>query len=510
MASSKALCTTLVSALSLAAVGYGGGDGERVASERQSARVATTPRGAFDAAGGEAWNMRLVAHHDLDGRAAYQPTIHRYGERYILFVGQHEGVHVNHLNGKSETNGTAILDVTDPAKPQYLVHIPPTGKSEEVQHAQVCDGKDLRRADPAKVYLLRTNGQESHEMWDVTNPSAPSFMRDVAVTGTPAGRGGRQTHKNLWDCRTGLGFLVSSLDGWRSPRVMQVFDLSNPAEPVHIRNFNLWENAPGVTRPEDRVGGNGVHQPLLVDNRLFVPYGMNNGGVVQILDLDRLIKGDAEVGDRFAPTRANLEYPQIARINMPTYWGGHTAKPIYGMKIPGWEDFRRNNTRDIMMLVSEETQEMCSGTNQAIFFMDITQIDRPFGISSWYVPEEPGDFCHRGGRFGPHSPQDSFNPAFLDKMVILAYFNAGVRAVDIRDPFHPREVGYYIPAVTDKTQEICDEVEGQRVCKTAIQTNNVDLDDRGYMYALDRSGTGLHILALTNEAQQIVGQPRGR
>jgi len=464
-----------------------------------SAQPATTGKGTMDASGSEAWNMKLLAHHDLDGRAAYQPTIHRYGEKYILFVGHHEGVHVNSLNGKSETNGTAILDVTDPTKPVYLAHVPPSGDSEEVQHAQVCDGKDLKKADPSKVYLLRTNGQETHEMWDVTDPAAPSFIRVVSTTGMSAGpRPSRQTHKDLWDCGTGLGFLVSSVDGWRSPRVMQVYDLNNPAEPVHIRDFNLPENAPGVTVPERRPGGNGVHQPTLVGNRLFVPYGMNNGGVLQILDLEKLINGNPE------PTKENLEYPQIARVNMPTFWGGHTAKPIYGMKIPGWEDFKENNTRDVLLLVSEEIDEMCEGRAHPVFFMDITQEDKPFGFSSWSVPEEPGDFCNKGGRFGPHSPHDSFNPNFLDKLVVMAYFNAGVRAVDIRDPYHPVEVGYYIPAATDKTQEICVERGGQNICKKAIQTNNVNIDDRGLIYALDRSGAGLHIVQLTGDAAAIV------
>jgi hypothetical protein len=467
---------------------------------------AASPAGTKDAAGGEAWNTRLVAHHDLDGRAAYQPTIHRYGSRYILFVGHHEGVHVNHLNGKSETNGTSVLDVTDPARPKYLVHIPASGKSEEVQHAQVCDGKDLKAADPSKVYLLRTNGQESHEMWDVTSPESPRFIVDVSVTGTSAGpRPSRQTHKNQWDCRTGYGFLISSVDGWRSPRVMQIYDLNNPAKPVHIRDWNLHENAPGVTVPEQRPGGNGLHQPMLVGDRLFAPYGMNNGGVVQILDAAKLITGDPAVADRFAPTRRNLEYPQIARINMPTFYGGHTAKPVYGMKIPGLENFKENGTRDVMVVVSEETDEMCLGTNQAIFFMDITQIDKPFGMSTWFVPEEPGDYCNKGGRFGPHSAQDSFNPAFHGKLLTVAYFNAGLRVVDMRDPFHPREVGFYIPAPTAKTQEICAEVDGKNICKRAIQTNNNDIDDRGLIYALDRSGTGLHIIELTGEASRIAG-----
>lgn len=34
----------------------------------------------------------------------------------------------------------------------------------------------------------------------------------------------------------------------------------------------------------------------------------------------------------------------------------------------------------------------------------------------------------------------------------------------------------------------------------AINTNNVEVDDRGLIYAVDRSGTGMHILRLTGEA----------
>ncbi len=34
-------------------------------------------------------------------------------------------------------------------------------------------------------------------------------------------------------------------------------------------------------------------------------------------------------------------------------------------------------------------------------------------------------------------------------------------------------------------------------CKVAIQTNNVETDERGYIYMVDRANTGLHILELT-------------
>jgi hypothetical protein len=40
-------------------------------------------------------------------------------------------------------------------------------------------------------------------------------------------------------------------------------------------------------------------------------------------------------------------------------------------------------------------------------------------------------------------------------------------------------------------------------CKVAIQTNNVEVDDRGYIYIVDRANTGLHILELTGAAREV-------
>src|SRR5205085_11255131 len=39
----------------------------------------------------EALNMRLVGANDLQARSAYQPTIHRQGERWIAYIGHHGG-----------------------------------------------------------------------------------------------------------------------------------------------------------------------------------------------------------------------------------------------------------------------------------------------------------------------------------------------------------------------------------------------------------------------------------
>ena len=126
-------------------------------------------------------------------------------------------------------------------------------------------------------------------------------------------------------------------------------------------------------------------------------------------------------------------------------------------------------------------------------------------VSNFQVPEAMGNFCDRGGRFGAHSPNESMAPVFYKKIVFLAYFNAGVRAVDIRDPYAPKEVGYFIPSITEATEKRCIKVDSQDRCKVAIQSNNLETDDRGYVYVVDRANTGLHILEVTGEARGIVG-----
>ena len=226
---------------------------------------------------------------------------------------------------------------------------------------------------------------------------------------------------------------------------------------------------------------------------------------MQILDRDKLVNGDPEAEDPFAPTAQNLLYPQISRMDLPSYYGAHTAKPITGVEIADYADNAEHKVVDLVLVVSEETTDDCASDRDLMLLVDVTEEDKPLPISTFQVPEEPGDFCNRGVRFGPHSPHDAYHPGFDKRLVVLAYFNGGIRVVDIRDPFRPTEVAYYVPKVTDMTFEMCNTATGTENCSTQIQTNNVNLDDRGYIYALDRAGTGLHILELTGEARDIAG-----
>jgi hypothetical protein len=59
-----------------------------------------------------------------------------------------------------------------------------------------------------------------------------------------------------------------------------------------------------------------------------------------------------------------------------------------------------------------------------------------------------------------------------DTLVYCAWFAGGLRIVDIANPSAPQEVGYYIPEPAPG--------------KAAPQSNDVDVDERGLVYLVDR------------------------
>ena len=458
--------------------------------------------------GAEAHDMELVGHDDLQGRSAYQPTLHRQRGRWIAYVGHHGGRARNPLTGADEENGTSIVDVSDPARPRYLAHIPgPAGGAEQggAQMARLCEGSTLPKGGAGKTYLLRTLGNAvpnaAHEVWDVTDPAKP--QRVVTL-----GSGLTSTHKNWWECDTGIAYLVSGdlarrdpltlgPTGWRTWRMTKIYNLSDPARPMFIRDFGLAGQEPGSTGPVPLA--HGAHGPIALGNRVYFAYGTSADGALQIVDRQKLVTGPPE------PTAANLNFPEISRLYMSPNWGGHTAFPVLGVTIPDWAPNTQGRVRDFVVLVSEAVANECREYRHATFMIDITAEARPFSVANFQVPESKGNFCRRGGRFGPHSSNESFAPIFYRRLVFVAYFNGGVRAVDIRNPYAPREAGFYIPATTEKTAERCVTNNGARSCKVAIQTNNVEVDERGFVYLADRANTGLHIVRLTGEAGRIVG-----
>ena len=483
---------------------------------------------------GEQKNMRRVGHVDLQGRPSYQPNVIVYPDgRTIAFAGTHGGSKPNPLNGNLvEQNGTMIIDVTNPSRPVEKFHIPVPVAGGQAQMARMCLGSDLPRGVPGRVYLLRNiqgSSASGYEAWDVTNVTAPTLVGAM--------RGLRNTHKLWWECKSGLAFMPGSKDvlastgrRWRQGQSMVIADWSNPAAPVYIRTFGLPGAEPTGTGPvptslhgpistfeHPRAGtllARGATADDAIGNRIYLAYGVGDDGVLQILDRKKLL---AMTADPDRPTPEQLVEPQVGILYMSPDQGGHTSMPVFGLMPASYANFTEFKTRDIVLLASEATADKCQEAPHWSFVVDVTVENSkaafPAGSGTraepnpWQGPMvlstmsvDPrlgeryprGNYCTRGARFGVHSSEENFRNPFYSRVTFLAYFTGGIRAWDIREPQAPVEVGFYVPVANANT-----------VQPDGYMTNNVEVDNRGFIYATDRNGSGLDILQLTGKANCI-------
>lgn len=478
------------------------------------------------------WNMQVVGFQDNQGRPSSDDGwIENQNGRYIAYVANSPGQAPNPLTGKVEKSGTSLIDVTDVAHPRFLSHIP-TRSGGGATHLAVCGGNTLPHAEKDHWYLLRHDGKTNQEIWDVTNPEAPRLLTVVI-------KGLSDTHHDWWECNTGIAYTISQTkdDGWHesgSHQHLYIYDLSNPAKPVFIRQFGLvgqqpdaavttaksCTNAPGpgcyegVTDPPG-----GVHQLYSADekNRVYVAYGVDQDGVFQILDRHKLLTGctvrgaSAQCATR--PTQADLLYPQVSYITTNPNQGGHTAIPIFGVPVPeAQKNYLDGKPQrwDLMAVTSEETTNDCIGQpwkNPTL--IDITDDRAPWPIATLDVGQHPGNFCAKGSRFGVHELNRQIYAPYYGRLVIAAMFNAGLQVWDIRDPYNPRRVAYFIQAPNKSTHESCGTYDGDaHHCRKATFSDLGEVDDRGYIYNFDRAGSGLTILKLTGPAAEVAHDSR--
>ena len=506
-----------------------------------------------DADDGASRNMKLVGFNDLQARSTYQPTLHKQGGRYYIYAGHHaygapgEGSAppgtppLPKVN--NEENGTSIVDVTNPRHPKYVIHIPvPNGTGGGAQMVRVCDGIG---ANVGKVFMLRSYGNTAHEIWDVTMPSSPMGVRTVAggnpVIGAGTGQPGALagTHKSWWECDTGIAYVVGrrgndTASGWKGGNHIFVFDLSNPSNPVFLRDWALDGQQPGGGPPPHFTTVPSIHGPISTGpnattnpiygtgatlDRVYFAYGTGSTGVMQIVDRTKLLPPPWGTGVTCGSAASSLlptpctdfKTAELGRWIMNPDNGAHTSFPIGKIPIQDFITDTGNTDlgtpRDIVFVTSEATANYCAGQVRHLSFtVDATDEGRPQSIATYQVSAASGRFCDRGGRFGPHATNEEFGGPFYQKLVFTSQFNAGVRVTDVRDPYNLKEAAFFIPAVNANTDLRCGPFQGNpNKCVQAVQTNNVASDDRGFVYIVDRADSGMHVLRLTGEAARIAG-----
>jgi hypothetical protein len=496
---------------------------------------------------GEQKNMRRVGHVDLQGRVAYQPNVIVYPDgRTIAFVGTHGGSAPNPLKGGAvEPNGTMIIDATDPSRPVEKSHIPVPVAGGQSQMARMCLGSVLPGGTPGHVYLLRNiqgSSASGYEIWDVTDVSNPLPVAAL--------RGIRSTHKDWWECKSGIAYMPGSKGGaapkWRTPQSMLVYDWSKPPAPGAAGStIAVYAGYPKYIRTYGLVGAqpdgagaipNSLHGPIstfehpqagkplarsagpddVIGNRIYLAWGVGDDGALQIVDRKKLLPpsyGGTWVGDPDRPTKDDLEAAQAGLLYTSADQGGHTSMPVFGMTPASYANFTDFKTRDVVVLTSEATSNLCQEAPHWAFLVDVTiensrtappgtRIEQspwqgPMVLSTMSVDPRRGEkyprgnYCARGARFGVHSNEENFRNPYYGRLTFLAYFTGGVRAFDIREPQAPVEVGFYVPQSNANTNA------------DGYMTNNLEVDDRGFIYASDRDGSGLDILELQGKAKSI-------
>ena len=399
-----------------------------------------------------AHNVRLLGHNDLQGRDSLQIVL----KGNFAYIGHHRGEALNPLTGKTEPNGTSIVDVSDPRQPKVVAHIPGRRGAEsravQVVH-KFSDGKD---------YLLRN--QESgeftgFEVWDITDKAKPRMISTISPL--------QAAHKSWWDAETGYAYLSGTQAGWRGQHLI-IYDLRNPYQPKFVSNWGLAGQRPG----DKEGGGVSLHHPVISGNRAYLSYLY--GGDMVILDIT----------DKTIPKMiSHLDFS-------PPFSGIHTTVPFNRIKVPHYTK-GQGDVRNFLVLSEESFAYNCQELRRQMYIVDATEEANPIPVATFKVPD--GDFCERGGRFGPHQFAETKDAEIIGgTLLYVAYFNAGLRVVDISDPYHPREVGSYIPDPVGSSP-------GRG--KPIIQTNDVDLDYRALIYITDRAANGLHILEFTGGKQ---------
>jgi hypothetical protein len=281
-------------------------------------------------------------------------------------------------------------------------------------------------------------------VYDVSNPSKPRLI-------TKWKTGGSGVHRFTFDGR--YAYISPTAEGYVG-NICMILDMKNPEQPEEVGRWWLpgqWE-AGGEEYAWRGAPAPRCHHPNRLGDRLYVSYWHNG---MCILDISDMSKPKLVSSVKTSPT---FPYPT------------HTCLPIpHSLK-----------GRQVMVVADEDVLKIRPAPPSFTWVFDITDEKTPLPISTFQVPGLDLDGSPQQDMTGCHQPSDRlFNGETT--LMPFAWFAHGLRVVDIKDPFAPREVASYVP----------DPPAGKpRVC-----ANDVTVDDRGLVYLVDRNG-GVDIVEL--------------
>ena len=396
-------------------------------------------------------NMRLLAQNDLGGFG-------NVGEGMVVQLAR-DGRRVLWLAHESAPKNVTAVDVTDPHKPSVILQT-------DLPHGEMrSNSLDLAGDLLVVAYQTKTVGLKpaGFEIFDVTDPGSPRSVAFFDASG-PHSRG---VH-HLWSVDGAYVHIASGAADFkaRNPKDDQCYrivDVRQPSKPTEVGRWWLpgtrdGDPEPPPTRHAGFDSGFRAHNTNVYPQRPDRAWvGYLDGGAV-ILDI------------------ADLAHPRlVSRWDYHPPFPGftHTVLPLL--------------SRGLMVVSDEAVRNAGEDWPKLVWVVDVRDETNPVPIATCPLPPV-AEFKDRGGRYGAHNLHEN-RPApgawASETIVVGTFFNGGVRAFDLSDPFQPKEVAHHVPAAP----------RGSRI--GAIQINDVFVDERGIVYAVDRFTGGLYTFEMT-------------
>lgn len=399
-----------------------------------------------------AWNMNLLAHHELAGFGGLGEGMGMQRTR--------DGRRILWLAHESAPKNFTGVDVTDPRAPKVIVQT-------DLPHARM-RSNSLDVVGDVMAVAYQTSGVNiqpaGFDLFDVSEPERPKRIAHFDASG-PHSRG---VHA-LWFVDGEYIHLSGGAADFkpRDPKDDQfyrVVDVRKPARPQEVGRWWLpgtrdGDDAPPPPRlPAQFDVGFRAHNTNVFPQRPDRAYvGYIDGGLV-VLDI------------------ADKAHPKlVTRWNHSPPFNGflHTVLPLF--------------SRGLWIASDECVQDGGADWPKLVWVLDARVETNPVPISTFPMP--PYDaFAKRGGRFGAHNLHENLpvpTSWHSEDIVIGSFFNAGVRAYDVSNPYQPQEVAYFVPGAP-KLSPV-----------GAIQLNDVYVDERGIVFTVDRFAGGLYVLEMT-------------
>ena len=396
-------------------------------------------------------NMRLLAHHELNGFGGL-------GEGMALQQCS-DGRRILWLAHESAPKNFTGVDVTDPREPALVVQT-------ELPHAKVrSNSLDVSGNLMAVAYQTNEAGLKpaGFDLFDISVPETPRLLSHFDASG-PHSRG---VHA-LWFVDGQFVHMASGAADFephdpRDHQCYRIIDVRNPLCPVEAGRWwypgtRVGDAEPRPKRlPEPYDMGFRAHNTNVYPqrpDRAYVAY--LDGGTV-VLDIS---------------DKAHPKVVSSWRHSPPANGFTHTVLPLF--------------ERNLLVVSDESVKDSAADWPKLVWLLDASAEDNLLPISTLPMPEFAA-FSRRGGRFGSHNLHENMpGPTSWrsEDIIIGTFFNAGVRAFDIRNPYQPREIAYYVPGAPPLSPA------------GAVQINDVYVDENGLLYAVDRFAGGLYILEM--------------